>query len=228
MNVLLKFRKIRSDIRVSKKQILYSILFSSILGFTLGFVAKILDSPTIPNEFSILGYVGSNWSIWIFISTLIAVYSYTPKLAATRVFIFFISLLFSYYTYTILILGLFPLKYIIFWCILALLSTIPAYIMWFSHANHLISNVITALPISIIAFEGYKIYLFSVNYYEKYKQYDNILISQGVYFDMLGTEILYTLLIIIILFLVPKRKKQCLYIIPFSAVMFSALVAIIL
>ena len=45
---------------------------------------------------------------------------------------------------------------------------------------------------------------------------------------MLGTEILYALMIIIILLLVPKRKKQCLYIIPFSVVVFSALVTIIL
>ena len=228
MSVFLKSDKIRTNIRVGKKQIAYSVLFSSIFGSTLGFVAKILDSPIIPNEISILGFIGSNWGMWIFISTLIAVYSYTPKLAATRVFIFLISMLFSYYTYTILVLELFPLKYIIFWCIVALLSTIPAYIMWFSHADHLISSIITALPISVIAFEGYKIYLSTVNYYEKYMQYENVLISEGEYFYMLGTEILYALMIIIILLLVPKRKKQCLYIIPFSVVVFSALVTIIL
>lgn len=227
MSAFLKSNRIRTYISVGKKQITYSVLLSSIFGFTLGFVAKILDSPIIPHEISILGYIGSNWGIWIFISTIIAVYSYTPKIAATRVFIFLISLLFSYYTYTLLFLELFPLKYIIFWCILALLSTIPAYIMWFSHTNHLISNIITALPISVIAFEGYKIYLSTVNYYEKYKQYENILISQGNYFYMLGTEIIYALMIIIILLLVPKRKKQCLYIIPFSIVVFTILVIII-
>ena len=228
MSVFLKSDKIRTNISVSKKQITYSILFSSILGFTLGFVAKIIDSPIMPSEISNLGLIGSHWGIWIFISTLLAVYSYTPKLAATRVFMFLISMLFSYYTYTILILGLFPLKYIIFWCIITLLSTIPAYIMWFSHADNLISSVITALPISVIAFEGYKIYLSTVNFYEKYMQYENVLISEGEYFYMLGTEILYALMIIIILLLVPKRKKQCLYIIPFSVVVFSALVTIIL
>ncbi|KOP64916.1 hypothetical protein AMS62_06390 [Bacillus sp. FJAT-18019] len=228
MSVFLESNRIRTNINVGKKKIAYSVLFSFVFGFTLGLIAKILDSPIIPNEISILGVIGSNWGIWIFVSTLIAVYSYTPKLAATRVFIFLISMLFSYYVYTIFFLGLLPIKYIIFWCILALLSTIPAYIMWFSHANHLISSIITALPISVIAFEGYKIYLSTVNYYEKFMQYENVLISKGNYFYMLGTEILYALLIIIILFLVPKRKKQCLYIIPFSVVVFSALVAIIL
>lgn len=228
MSIFLKSDKIRTNIRVGKKQIAYSVLFSFILGSTLGFVAKILDSPIIPDEISILGVIGSNWGIWIFVSTLIAVYSYTPKLAATRVFIFLISMLFSYYIYTILFLGLFPLKYIVFWCIVALLSTIPAYIMWFSHADHLISSIITALPISVIAFEGYKIYLSTVNFYEKYSQYENVLVSEGEYFYMLGTELSYALMIIIILFLVPKKKKQCLYIIPFSVVVFSTLVTIIL
>jgi hypothetical protein len=228
MSIFLKSNRIRTNISVGKKQIAYSVLFLFIFGSTLGFVAKILDSPIIPNEISILGFIGSNWGIWIFISTLIAVYSYTPKLAATRVFIFLISMLFSYYIYTILVLELFPLKYIIFWCVVALLSTIPAYIMWFSHADHLISSILTALPISVIAFEGYKIYLSTINFYEKYMQYENVLISESEYFYMLGTEILYVLMIIIILLLVPKRKKQCLYIIPFSVVVFSALVTIIL
>ncbi|RDW19174.1 hypothetical protein CWR48_08985 [Oceanobacillus arenosus] len=227
MTVFLKSNRIRTKTIVGKKQIAYSVLFSAILGFTLGFVAKILDSPMIPYEISILSFIGSNWGIWIFIPTLIAVYSYTPRLAAIRVFIFLISMLVSYYTYTILVLGLFPLKYIIFWCILALLSTIPAYIMWFSHANHLISSIIIALPISVIAFEGYKIYLDTVNYYEKFMQYENILINEGNYYFMLGTEIFYALMIIIILLLVPKRKKQCLYIIPFSVVVFFALVIIL-
>lgn len=228
MSVFLKSDKIRTNITVGKKQIAYSVLFSSILGLILGFVGKILDSSIIPNEISILGYIGSNWGMWIFISTLIAVYSYTPKLAAARVFIFLISLLLSYYIYTILVLELFPLKYIIFWSILALLSTIPAYIMWFSHANHIISSIIIALPISVIAFEGFKIYLSTVNYYEKFMQYENVLISKGNYYYMLGTEILYALMIIIILLLVPKRKMQYLYIIPFSVVVFFALVTILL
>lgn len=99
--------------------------------------------------------------------------------------------------------------------------------MWFSHGNHFISSIITTLPISLIAFEGYKIYLSTVNYYEEFMQYENVLISKGNYFYMIGTEILYALMIIIILLLVPKRKKQCIYIIPFSVIVFFALVTII-
>ncbi|MFM1651456.1 hypothetical protein ACI7RC_05035 [Brevibacillus sp. B_LB10_24] len=227
MSLFLKFNGIRPNNEMGKKQKAYSVLFSFIFGFASGLIAKILDSTLIPYELSLLGFIGSNLGVWIFILSLVAAYSYTPKLAATRVFVFLISMLFSYYMYTILILNLFPLKYIVFWFLAALLSIIPAYIMWFSRADHLISSIIIALPISVISFEGYKIYLSTVDYYEKFMQYENVLISKGNYFYMLGTEILYALMIITILLLVPKRKKQCLYIIPFSVVVFFALVAVL-
>lgn len=226
--LFLKFNGIRPINEVDKKQKAYSVLFSFIFGLASGLVAKMLDSSFIPNELSFLGLIGSNLGVWIFILSLIAAYSYTPKLAATRVFVFLISMLFSYYMYSILILSLFPLKYIVFWFLAALLSIIPAYIMWFSCADHLISSFITALPISAIAFEGYKFYLFTVEYYEEYANVENILVSDGVYFDMLGIGISYTLMIIIILLLIPKRKKQCLSIIPFSVVLFFSLVTVLL
>ena len=227
MSVFLKFNGIRPNNEIGKKQKAYSVLFSFIFGFASGFIAKILDSTLIPNELSFLGLIGSNLGVWIFILSLVAAYSYTPELAATRVFVFLISMLFSYYMYTILILNLFPLRYIVFWFLAALLSIIPAYIMWFSRADQLITSIITALPITAIAFEGYKIYLSTVEYYERYANVENVLVSDGEYLYMLGTEILYALMIIIILLLVPKRKKQCLYIIPFSVVVFFALVAVL-
>ncbi|GKV67152.1 hypothetical protein NCCP2331_33050 [Sporosarcina sp. NCCP-2331] len=109
----------------------------------------------------------------------------------------------------------------------ALLSIIPAYIIWYSRADHLVSSIITALPISVIAFEGYKIYLSTVEYYERYANVENVLVSDGNYYYMLGIEISYALMIIMILLFVPKRKKQCLYIIPLSVVVFFALVTVI-
>ncbi|MEH7239548.1 hypothetical protein [Bacillus sp. JJ1562] len=228
MSMFLKSNRIRTNIKVGKNQIAYSVLFSFIFGFASGLIAKILDLALIPNELSFLGLIGSKLGLWIFILAFVAAYSYTPKLAATRVFVFLIAMLFSYYMYTILFLNLFPLKYIVFWSLAALLSTIPAYIMWFSRTDHIISSIITALPVSAIAFEGYKFYLFTVEYYEKYANVENVLVSDGVYFDMLGIGISYALMIIIILLFVPKRKKQSLYIIPFSGVIFSALVVITL
>lgn len=226
--MFINLNRIRTNIRVSKKQIIYSVIFSFIFGFSSGLIAKILDSTLIPNKLSFLGSIGSQWGVWIFILTFIAAYSYTPNLATIRVFVFLTAMLFSYYIYTFLILNLFPLKYIVFWSLVALLSTIPAYIMWFSRSDHLISSIITSLPVSAIAFEGYKNYLFTVEYYDKYANVESVVVSDGPRIDMIGIGISYTLMIISILLFIPQRKIQILYIILFSLVIFSALVAIIL
>lgn len=228
MSMFFKFHKMYNNIKMrSRGQVKYSVLFSAILGIILGFTAKILDSPIMPSIPSILGLIASHWGIWIFICTLLAAYSNTSKLAAIRVFTFLISMLFSYYIYTVSFLGIFPIKYILFWCIMALLSIVPGYIIWFSRGDSLIANVIIALPISIIALEGYMIYVSTVNFYEKYRGYENVLVSKGDYWFMVSTEIFYSLLILIILFLISKRKKQWLYIIPFSIVVFSVLSVVI-
>src|SRR5690625_6075631 len=128
MSIFLKLNGIRPNNEIGKKQKIYSVLFSCIFGFASGLIAKILDSPLIPNELSFLGLIGSNLGVWIFILSLVAVYSYTPKLAATRVFVFLISMLFSYYIYTALFLNIFTLNFIFFCFFVYLFYVFLAYI----------------------------------------------------------------------------------------------------
>lgn len=227
MNALLKLNKIRPMDKVDKKQKVSSVIFSFLLGLTSGVIAKILDSTFFPNELSVLGLIGSSLGIWIFILTLVAVFSHTPKLASIRVFVFLIAMLFSYYLYTFFILNLFPIKFIIFWSVAAILSMIPAYIIWFSRTETLLSSFIIALPISVIAWEGYKYYLATVDFYEKYLNMENVLVRDGGYNEMLGFSISYSLMIIILLILLPKRKKQWLSILPFSVGLFFVLLAVL-
>lgn len=179
MNVFLKLNKIRPMPKICREQINKSIFISSIIGIILGLTAKIFDSSIMPSAISNVGLIGSQWGVWIFISTLISIFSYTPILAVIRVIVFLFSMLFSYYAYTIIVLGLFPLKYILFWCIIAILSIVPAYIIWFAHGDSLISKIITALPITVITIEGYIVYHSTRNYYAEYMRYENILISRG-------------------------------------------------
>lgn len=202
-----KLNRIRPVPTVCSGQIKKSILVSAIIGIILGFTDKILDLPIMPSAISNVGLIGSQWGVWIFISTLISVFSYTPILAVIRVIVFLFSMLFSYYAYTNIILGLFPLKHILFWCIIAILSIVPAYIIWFAHGNSLISKIITALPITVITIEGYIVYRSTMNYYAEYMQYGNILISKGPFWHMISTEIVYALLIVAILLIVPAKSK---------------------
>lgn len=227
MNAFVKLNEKRPMGKVDRKQKVSSVIFCFIFGLLAGLIAKILDSTFIPNELSVLGLIGSSLGIWIFILTLVAAFSHTPKLASIRVFVFLIAMLFSYYLYTFFILNLFPIKFIIFWFVAAILSIIPAYIMWFSRADNLISSFIIALPISVIAWEGYKYYLFTVDYYEKFTNMESVLVSDGVYYEILGYSISYTLMIIILLTLLPKRKKQGLSILSFSVGIFLVLITIL-
>lgn len=67
----------------------------------------------ITGEFPILDDIFGRFGIWIFVATLLAVYSNTPLHAALRVFSFFFTMILTYYAYTILFLGFFPKSQII-------------------------------------------------------------------------------------------------------------------
>lgn len=86
MSVLLKLSGIRPTNEIGKKQKAYSVLFSFIFGFASGLIAKILDSTLIPEELSLLGVIGSNLGVWIFILSLVAAYSYTQKISRNTCF----------------------------------------------------------------------------------------------------------------------------------------------
>lgn len=225
MNIISKMNGIRIPISRDKKQIKYSIVNSFILGIVIGLLAKLLDSAIFSSILwiSILGNVCSQLGLWVFIATLLAVYSYTAKLASIRVFVFFIAMLLSYYIYTILLLHFFPINQIIFWSIIALTSPIFAYIIWFSRGTSLMSVLLTASPISIILLEGYYKYINTIKYYEnfyrKYQNYENASVSDSEYFYLIGTEIIYVCFIVVILLLIPKNKKQIFIIFPLAIIL---------
>jgi uncharacterized membrane protein YjdF len=65
----------------------------------MGVIAKIADS------ISIIGEIGTKLGIWVFVATIIAAYSRYPFSAAINVLLFFLSMLFAYYTYGYAVLG---------------------------------------------------------------------------------------------------------------------------
>lgn len=216
---------IRMPMNTDKKHIKRSIAISFIWGILMGILAKLFDSALFTSNIwvEILGRVCSHLSLWILIATLLAVYSYTPRLASIRVFVFFTAMLLSYYIYTVLLLNFFPKNQIIFWSIIALTSPIFAFAMWFSHGTRLISVFLTASPISIILLEGYYRYTSTMeyygNFYKKYQNYENASISNTEYFCLIGTEIIYSCFILAIILLVPKNKKQIFILLPLVAIL---------
>lgn len=130
-----------------------SICSAVVIGILMGLAAKLVDNPELPQIFDA---VGGRLGIWIFTASLLAVYSASPKAAAVRVFSFFAATLLVYYVYTVLLLGFFPKRQIIFWSFCALISPVCAYVMWFAHGKGWFAGICASLPVSVLAAEIYR------------------------------------------------------------------------
>lgn len=120
-----------------------------LLGLLLGWVAKATDSV------SLIGEIGTELGIWVFIATLVAAYSRTPWLAAIHVPLFFLAMLASYYIYGQIMLGFFPMSYFMGWLIVSLLSSVAGFVAWFAKGKGVVGMIACALPVSLLFASGY-------------------------------------------------------------------------
>lgn len=171
-------RRLRSHQKVSRLMIIL------LAGAALGFFAKYTDGSKI-------GLIGSGLGIWIFITTLIAVASRSPKAAALHAFSFLSAMLIVYYIYSMVLFGFFPRSYFWAWGGIAMLSPIGGYYVWYARGVGWMAAAIAALPISLLVAEGYSFfYTYSL--------------TAGI--DLLAALILFIYL--------PLRKKQHLLVLP--------------
>lgn len=133
MKIYNKLNRVRITNKTTTKQEVFSIANALIIGDVLGLFAKIADYPYFIN----LGFTDTadRLGIWVFVATLLSVFSYSPKLAGVKVFSFFGSVLSVYYVYTVLFLGFFPLKVIVFWSVCTAVTPVCAYIMWYARGS---------------------------------------------------------------------------------------------
>lgn len=128
------------------------ILFSIVLGFLMGWLAKDLDNVAV------IGAVGTNLGIWITVATLLAVYSNKALEAAEHVLAFFVAMLAAYYTHTYFIEGFFPQKTIIAWLIFAVASGICGFIVWYANDKDWLGALCASIPIAMLFAEGYPVF----------------------------------------------------------------------
>lgn len=208
MKIHNKLNQIRycKDPNLVKKPIY--IIYSIVFGIILGLLSKFADIPNISPIFSdITGRLG----IWIFIATILSTFNYSPKLAAINVFVFFISLIITYYIYTILILNFFPKKVIVFWSLCALISPICAYIMWYSIKDNLFSYFIASGPIALLISEGFELH----NAYLPVHQH---------YYLIPFLQIIYIIMISVLLLLFGTNKKKFIIILLLSIIISFAMI----
>lgn len=150
MNIHRKMQSFRAyPIRKTYKIDLLISLGVVLLGTLMGYVSKATDSV------SIIGDIGTELGIWVFVASIVAAYSRYPFTAALNTMLFFLSMLASYYIYGLVILGFFPRAYFLGWLFISLLSPIAGFIIWFSKGKTILSAIVTALPASILFASGY-------------------------------------------------------------------------
>jgi len=204
VNIREKLNRIRAPKPLSHP-VLARILFAFFALFSggaLGWAAKELDrawmwKKTFGYIGSYLGQLGSQLGIWIFLATLLAIYSPTHISAAYHVLLFFLAMLATYYLHTALIEGFFFKRVVFAWTIIALFSPLCGWCVWFSRGKGYIAAVCAAVPISLLFTEGYPFFYTG-----------NILLG----FDIAAAILLY--------FLTAQGKKQKIMALPFIAVFF--------
>lgn len=204
MGVGKKLNKIRITNKSTTKQKTISIFNAILIGIIFGLLAKVVDNPSYFNP--IFTNIGDRLSIWVFLATLLSVFSNSPKLAAAKVFSFFVSMLTVYYVYTALVLHFIPEREIIFWSICSVISPICAYIIWYARGSGLFSNIILALPITILLSEGFEL---RNAYLPFHTHYHLIPWIMGIYLIM----------IVVLLLTIPNNKMKILPILLIASIL---------
>lgn len=129
------------------------------LGTVLGIFSKWLDDLALDSsiwwhrflEWSDLGNVFSDFAVWLVLALAIAVFSRTALKAAVNTFLFFLSMCIAYHLYTVFFSGFDPSQYMMIWYVITLFSPLPASVCWYGKGTAVISIVIDALILSILA-----------------------------------------------------------------------------
>lgn len=141
-----------------------------LIGLILGIVSILLDIYTTN-----LGNIFSEMAIWIFLGTLISIYSYDKKSAMLNVFLFCIGMLIAYYSCDYFIKNIFSKLFIIGWTLFACCSPIFAYFTWMTKNKGVFSKIISVgiILVSILS---------SIVLFDKLRVYDYIIDGLLVYY----------------------------------------------
>ncbi|MBR4016273.1 MAG: hypothetical protein IKK11_00475 [Oscillospiraceae bacterium] len=194
-----------------------TILLGAILGYGSEWLEYGMHTSIAYHQSDILSgivLVLNNFSIWIFAATLIAYHSWSPLGAGLQSFCFLISMCISYFIPKHMHYGYSVVLQFALWGAIALFSTIPAAVIWFSRCLSGWGIVIKMLPVAAvigeIAFTVYR----CIDYYspipgQPAEPLKWLLIPDRII--QLGVYILFVVLLILILMKkrdCPKRKRS--------------------
>ena len=170
----LKLKSFLSTIRASKKitfvkAVVFTLLITS-TGLITGILIKLIeiypreltDSALFGSILVNLGDIFSEISVWIFICTVVAVYSSSPVRAGINVFCFCVGMLIAYYITAELINAPYSLMFVYGWGIFALFTPVFAFVTWYAKgkgtAALCISIIIISLMLAVTAIYGMRLH----------------------------------------------------------------------
>ena len=209
----------RRLLSVGRKFLTYmgTILLGAILGYGSEWLEYGMHTSIAYHQSDILRgivLVFNNFSVWIFVATLIAYHSWSPLGAGLQSFCLLISMCISYFIPKHIHYGYSVVSQFALWGVIAVFSTIPAAAIWFSGYLTGRGIVIKVLPVAAVIGEiAFNIYR-CIDYYSpvpgqpaeplKWLLMPDRMIQLGVY-------ILFVVLLILILMKksdYPKHKRS--------------------
>lgn len=108
-------------------------------GLITGVGVKLMDIYTAH-----LGNIFSQMSVWIFLCSVLAVYSSTPRRAAVNVFLFCAGMLLTYYLTAEGMHSPYSMTFVYGWSVFSLFSPVLAFFTWYAKGKGAVSRLLTA------------------------------------------------------------------------------------
>ena len=108
-------------------------------GLITGVGVKLMDIYTVH-----LGNIFSQMSVWIFLCSVLAVYSSTPRRAAVNVFLFCAGMLLTYYLTAEGMHSPYSMTFVYGWSVFSLFSPLLAFFTWYAKGKGAVSRLLTA------------------------------------------------------------------------------------
>lgn len=141
------------------KKIVLNPLTMFVFGCVLGVLSKLFDIHT-----KVLGNIFSEFSIWILLGTLIAIYSDTKTKAMINVFVFCIGMLLTYYLTAEITNAVYGMSFVKGWTIFACVSPLFAYFTWMTKEKGVFAKIISIGIIAVSIFCS--VFLFSLDIFD--------------------------------------------------------------
>lgn len=127
-------------------------------GLITGVGVKLMDIYTAH-----LGNIFSQMSVWIFLCSVLAVYSSTPRRAAVNVFLFCAGMLLTYYLTAEGMHSPYSMTFVYGWSVFSLFSPVLAFFTWYAKGKGTVSRLLTAgivvvlLVLAVLLFDRIRI-----------------------------------------------------------------------